>query len=301
MEIITQNFTYDQPDIYMGNTTDDGLTGTVSYHGPDEMWVFVNSTTGKLNWGMHCIINHDDTSQDLARTHAGEDHTAILVSFNQNPLICWAMWGEYDEENASEKTFTLDGEDEPYFRHFDPIPPHEIYNYDEFTYLFDNAAWRTPYPMVSPQITQEQFESILDEMLEDVQEKIDAEDVNAEFTTQMTTFKSEVEAIRTKFEATDVPYYMWPMPDAPEIDRDGDIDVLDEAEEAARRIGDVEEWTPAEDGSEGAGPETNYQPPAEEGTQADEEADYPDSESNQPDAPEPPEPVEGPTAEEEDA
>lgn len=282
MEIITQNFTYDLPDVYLGNTTNDGLTGTIEYHGPDSMWVFVNASTGKLNWAMHCIIDHDDTTQNLAQTHAGEDHRAVLVSFAQNPLICWAMWGEYPEDTASEREYTLDGEDEAYFTHFDPIPPHEIYNYDEFTYLFDNAAWKTPYPMRTPQISEEQFESRLDDMLVDIQENIDAEDVNEDFTAQMVTFKAEVEAMRTKFAATDVPWYMWPMPDAPEIDRDGDIDRLTDEEEAARRVGDDGDWTPAEDGSEGPGPDTNYQPADEMPEAADEDAAYPNSDSEQP-------------------
>ena len=257
MEIITENFTYDLPDVYLGTTTNDGLTGTVEYHGPDTMWVFVDAKTGKLNWGMHCIIDHDDTTQDLAQVHAGEDHRPVLITFAQNPLICWAMWGEYDEENANVKEYTLDGETDAYFTHFDPIPPHEVYNYEEFTYLFDNSAWKTPYPMRTPQITQEDMEARLDELLDDIQEHIDADDVNAEYTEQMTTYKAEVEAMRTKFAATDVPWYMWPMPEAPVIARDDDIDRLTPEEEAERMIGETE-WTPAEDGSEGPGADTGY-------------------------------------------
>lgn len=285
MEIITQNFTYDLPDVYLGNTTNDGLTGTVEYHGPDSMWVFVNASTGKLNWGMHCIIDHDETTQDLAQTHAGEDHRAVLVTFAQNPLICWAMWGEYPEDTASVKEYTLDGETDAYFTHFDPIPPHEIYNYDEFTYLFDNAAWKTPHPMRTPQRTQEEMEALLDELLEDIQEKIDADDVDTDDTTAMETFKADVEAVRTKYAATDVPWYMWPMPEAPHITRSDQIgEIVDEAE---RMIGDSE-WDSAEDGSEGPGAATNYQPADETVTPADETADYPNPDSEQP-AADPPE------------
>jgi hypothetical protein len=255
MEIITQNFTYDLPDIYLGTTTDDGLTGTVSYHGPDSMWVFVNAATGKLNWGMHCIIDHDDTTQDLAITHAGEDHRPILINFTQSPLICWAMWGEYDEENASEKTYTLDGASEPYYTHYDPIPPHEVYNYDEFTYLFDSASWKTPFPMRTPQNTEEQWDELFAEQIADVQEHIDASDVNAEYTAQLVTFKAELEALATTY--ADVPWYMWPMPEAPAVIRDDPQgEVVNESE---RMIGDAE-WDSAEDGSEGSGAGTNYQP-----------------------------------------
>jgi len=290
MEIITQNLTYDLPDVYLGSTTEDGLTGTVSYHGPDSMWVFVNATTGKLNWAMHCIIDHDDTTQDLASTHAGEDHRAIRITFDQNPLICWAMWGEYDEENASEKTYTLDGASEPYFTHYDPIPPHEVYNYDEFTYLFDNAAWKTPYPMRSPQRTEEEWDVLYAEYLEDVQEKIDADDVNEEYTAKMVEFKAELEALATTY--ADVPWYMWPMPNAPEIKRDDpDAEVVDEAE---RMIGDSE-WTPAEDGTEGPGPESNYGTdldPSTGVTPASETEAYPDADSEQPEADLPDDPEE---------
>lgn len=279
MEIITQNFTYDLPDVYLGNTTNDGLTGTVEYHGPDTMWVFVNASTGKLNWGMHCIIDHDDTTQDLAQIHAGEDHRAVLVTFAQNPLICWAMWGEYPEDTASVKEYILDGETEAYFTHFDPIPPHEVYNYDEFTYLFDNAAWKTPYPMRTPQRTQEEIEALLDEMIVDIQEKIDADDVGADDTTAMETYKSDVEAVRTKYAATDVPWYMWPIPQGPEINRiDPDAEIVDESE---RMIGDSE-WDSAEDGSEGPGAATNYLPADETVEPADETADYPNPDSEQP-------------------
>lgn len=258
MEIITQDFTYDLPDEFLGTTKNDGLTGTVEYRGPDTMWVFVNAQTGKLNWGMHCIIDHDDTTQDLANTHAGEDHRAILVTFAQNPLICWAMWGEYDEENASEKTYTLDGETEPYFTHFDPTPPHDVYDYDEFTYLFDNASWKTPYPFRKPQRTEEEINELFDEMLVELQDEIDADDINSEDTTALIAYKAEVEEWRTKFTEASIPWYMWSLPNAPEIKRvDPDEEVVDES---ARMIGDSE-WTPAEDGSEGPGPETNYQTP----------------------------------------
>lgn len=253
MEIITQNFTYDLPDVYLGSTTEDGLTGTVSYNGPDAMWVFVNANTGKLNWAMHCIIDHDDDAQGHATIHAGEDHRAILITFAQNPLICWAMWGEYDEENASEKTYTLDGASEPYFTHYDPIPPHEVYNYDEFTYLFDSSAWRTPYPMRSPQRTEAEFTALLAELVADIERDIAADYVNASDTALMETYKADVEALSTTY--ADIPWYMWPMPEAPVL-TDPDVEVVDEAE---RMIGDAE-WTPASDGTEGPGPETNYQP-----------------------------------------
>lgn len=290
MEIITQNFTYDLPDVYLGTTTNDGLTGTVEYHGPDSMWVFVNAATGKLNWGMHCIIDHDDTTQDLAQVHAGEDHRAVLVTFDQNPLICWAMWGEYDEENASVKEYKLDGAAEAYFTHFDPIPPHEVYNYDEFTYLFDNAAWKTPYPMRQPQRTEEEWDVLFAEYIEDVQEKIDADDINADYTAAMVDFKAELEALATTY--ADVPWYMWPMPEAPAIKRDDpDAEVVDEAE---RMIGDSE-WTPAEDGTEGPGADTNYGAdldPSAPAIAASETEAYPDADSEQPTADLPPDPEE---------
>lgn len=253
MEIITQNFTYDLPDVYLGSTTEDGLTGTVSYHGPDTMWVFVDAKTGKLNWGMHCIIDHDDDAQEIANLHAGEDHRAILVSFTQNPLICWAMFGEYDEETASEKTYTLDGETEPYFTHFDPIPPHEVYDYDSFTYLIDQGQWKTPYPMRKPQRTQEEFTDLLAELIADIERDIAAEEVDAENTALMEAYKTKVEALSTTY--SDVPWYMWPIPPAPELG-DPNKEIVDESE---RMIGDSE-WDSAEDGSEGPGVATNYQP-----------------------------------------
>jgi hypothetical protein len=251
MEIITKEFTYSVPDVYLSTETSENKTGTVTYNGPDEMYVFVNAKTGKLNWGMHCLINHDDTIQDLATTHAGQDHRAILVTFDQNPLICWAMWGEYDEENASVTQYILDGETEPHFEHFDPIPPHEVYNYDEFVFLFDESRWKTPYPMRTPQRTQEEWNELFAEMLEDVQEKIDADDVNDEYTALMIAHKAELEALPTKY--ADVPWYMWAIPASPEIKRDGDF-------EPENDVPAEEQWFPAEDGSEGVGPATNYQP-----------------------------------------
>lgn len=278
MQIITKEFTYDVPNVYLSTDTSEGKTGTVSYHGPDEIYVFVDKKTGKLNWSMHCLINHDETIYDLAQIHAGEDHRPILVTFDQNPLICWAMWGVYDEENASETTYTLEGETEPYFSHFDPIPPHEVYDYPEFTFLFDNAAWKTPYPMRSPQRTQDEWTEIFNGMIADAQACIDAEDVNDDDTAAMIAYKEELEALPTRF--ADVPWYMWKVPAGPDITR--------EDHKTPEGIVTEEEWVPAEDGSEGPGPATNYQPADETVIPANESAEFPNTESSQPPA-DPPE------------
>lgn len=271
MEIITQEFTYSVPDLYLTNDVTENKTGTITYHGPDEMWVFVNAQTGKLNWGMHCLLNHDSSMQETAKVHAGEGHKAILINFNQNPLICWAMWGEYDEENASVVEFTLEGETEPYFTHFDPLPPLEIYDYDEFTYLFDQNTWKTPYPMRGPLLTKNQLDIILQEMIDDANELIAADDVSEEYTEALENFKLEVEALPSKY--ADEPYYIWPMPEAPQVKRGG----LHEPEDD---VPEEERWVPATDGSEGPGPETNYEPVTPEVTSADDTAAYPDSKSD---------------------
>lgn len=272
MEIITKDFTYAVPNEYLSTDTSEGKTGTVSYHGPDEIYVFVDKKTGKLDWSMHCLINHDETIYELAQIHAGQDRKAILVTFDQNPLICWAMFGEYDEENASETSYTLEGETKPYFSHFDPIPPHEVYDYPEFTFLFDNAAWKTPYPMKTPAMTREQWDEVLADMITDAQECIDATDVDDEDTAAMVAYKEELEALPTKF--ADVPWYMWGVPPGPEIKREDSITPEGEVTE--------EEWVPAEDGSEGPGPETNYQPVDGTVEPASETADFPSADSENP-------------------
>jgi len=260
MEIITQEMTYSIPDEYFTTSTDDGITGTVTYTGPDEIWVFVDRTTGKLNWSMHALANFDETIQELANRHAGEDHKAILVNFSQNPLICWAMFGEYDFDNASQKTYTLDGESEPYFTNPDPLPPQMIYDYPNFTYLFDSGTWRQPYPMVTPSWTQADIEEIIANTISDIESRIDSSDVSDSYTAALTATKTELEGLVAKYgpDGANVPYYMWPMPDVPTVD---EFENGSDMEIAVAPVGDDGiVWEPAEDGSEGPGSASGYQP-----------------------------------------
>jgi hypothetical protein len=254
MEIISKSFTYDVPDLYLTTDTTEGKTGTVTYNGPDEMWVFVNKQTGKLNWAMHCIPNSDISMQELAEIHAGQDHKAILVNFTQNPLICWAMFGEYDEENASVTELTLDGETEPYFTQFDPVPPNDIYDFASFVYLFNNNAWQTPFPMLTPQRTEEAFLENLNEIVEDIDEIIADDEHPNSYNEALEAYKAEIQNLPTRFAG--VPFYMWKMPESPEIKRTVDIEPDDEDEI----------WDSAPDGSEGPGAATGYQPTSDSPT-----------------------------------
>ena len=233
MEIITQDFTYNLPDAYMSSSIANGDTATLEYHGPDEIWVFVDKTSGMLDWSMHALINFDESVQEMATIHAGNDKKAVLVHFDQNPLICWAMYGELDWDDLGEKTYTLDGETEPYFTHPDPLPPQMIYEYPRFQYLFDVNAWKTPYPMItSPALTQEELEAQISSFIAGLESQLNDVDLSmdAEQRSQMETIKTQAEAIITKYgpDGADVPYYMWPAPGEtpnwdPDVEADDDV------------------------------------------------------------------------------
>jgi len=280
MEIITEDFTYNVPDSYLSTATTEGKTNTLTYTGPNEIWAFVDKVSGKLDWSMHALINFDEGMQEIAITHAGQYHKPILVHFDQNPLICWAMYGDLDWDSLGEKTFTLDGETEPYYRHPDPLPPQLIYDYPSFVYLFDSSTWKQPYPMQTPKQTQDDVEGYIAAYIADIEKHIADSNsgLTADQKTTMTAAKTTAEGIVAKYgpDGANVPYWMWP-PCPPTPDWDPNMEEDTDVPEAER-------WDSAADGSEGAGAETNYQPENNEPTPASESEAFPNTDSQQTEA-----------------
>jgi hypothetical protein len=253
MEIITKNITYAVPDVYLTTDIAEGKTATVEYTGPDEMYVFVRKDTGLLDWSMHALPNLDASIQELARTHAGQSHEAVLVTIDSNPLICYAMFGEYDYDNAAQTEFKLDGVDEAYFTHPDPLPPQMVYDFNNFQFVFANASWKTPYPMQTADWGIEAIETMIASSLANIDELIADPEISEEYTDALNAAKAEIEKVIPTYgpDGANVPYWMWPMPEVPEV---YDPRAGEKGEEPG------EDWSPAEDGSEGAGPDTGYRP-----------------------------------------
>jgi len=277
MEIITEDFTYNVPDSYLSTETTEGKTNTITYEGPNEIWVFVDKLTGKLNWSMHALINFDDGMQELANVHAGQDHKAILVHFDQNPLICWAMYGDLDWDSLGEKTFTLDGEDEPYYTHPDPLPPQMIYDYPNFVYLFDSSTWKTPYPMQTPQQTEDDVKGYIALYIEDIDRHLSNPDtgLTADQRAQLEAGKTFAEGIEAKYgpDGANVPFWMWPpCPRTPDWEDDPEP-IPDTPEDTAA------DHNAAATVDDGDTPVINDEP-----TKASETEAFPNSDSQQADA-----------------
>ena len=145
--IVSKTFTYPKPDDYLAQTSNDNLTGTFTYNGPNKIWIFVDAETGKPTSGMY--YTERDNGADVP-TPQGE--LKILVEADREPEVISLVLADTDYGSLPTIDETLpDGN--VYSRPIDPPPDH---TYEFMDCVYDITAdvngghWVRPLPWKKP-------------------------------------------------------------------------------------------------------------------------------------------------------
>ena len=154
-------FSYDMPDAYLYQSTNEGKVGQHTYKGPEKLWIFMDKMTNKRA--------SDPGTNDLEPDYVPPAHTyKVLVDCVENPLICELLEPDVDDlflDNRPYTTETLpvkrkNGE---YFTHMEPEQPSPDHTYDIQEIEFNptghdpktglGGTWVLPLPFTKPHVS----------------------------------------------------------------------------------------------------------------------------------------------------
>jgi hypothetical protein len=225
MANITKTFSFPQPDEYLAQTNELGLTAEWTYEGPSHLWVFVQNETGLLQVAQSFIPakNAEDRAEE-ARVRAGMDQTAVLLSPGESDLDA-TLASIYISKDTGESTgypqkeyAFPDGhpnEGEVYYKRPDPQGPDHTYDVSNIQYDLEAGTWATPFPWFQPWITLEQHALARDNSVAGAVGRL--EEMRANLTPAQIAatedFILEMEDLYNKFEG--IAPHMIPFPEDP--------------------------------------------------------------------------------------
>jgi len=223
MAKISKEYTYNLPDEYTKQTSDLGLTATATYEGPEFLYVFVDAETGKLQPAQSCMPVFSETADaENAQIRAGLDERAILLRPNTDntDAIIASIFFHTDtgkEAGYPQKSYTLEGETEPYYERPDPQLPDHTYNVDEITYNFATGSWEEPFPFMEVWITMEQHVAARDGIVAGATDFLANQRANltAAQITEIEAFIAEMGEVYTKYDGVEA--FMIPFPADPTL------------------------------------------------------------------------------------
>jgi len=218
MALTTKKFTYDLPDEYLIQTNTLGLTGEWTYEGPDKIYVMIDRKTNKictvLNWLVYDDTKTREENDEFADMFSGLDFDYALIDANEEPLLLAAVVGGSigpEESTLPQKTYTLEGETEPFYSRPDPTFPDHTIEVADVEWDPTANAWKKPFPWKKPHITKEQLLSALDNVIRQ-EKKVDTEGFTSTQKTKWAAYLTALENVPTKFAAyLDTPW-MVPFP-----------------------------------------------------------------------------------------
>ena len=201
INIITTNFSYDVPDEYLLSTNVNGNQDTLSYSGPDAIYIAITRATGKVQWssGFEAV---DGSGDDLAMMtqRAGPDATVIKVIAADNPVICWlALSPDVDRDAGAQKEYKLAGDDTVYYSRPATIYPDHAYEEEDITYNLNTESWNT-FPWKGPHMTWDNLLSAATAIAASRQAEIDSGTItDADEVTANNAYIAEMQGIEAKF------------------------------------------------------------------------------------------------------
>lgn len=218
MALTTKKFTYDLPDEYLIQTNTLGLTGEWTYEGPDKIYVMIDRKTNKistvLNWLVYDDSKTREENDEFADMFSGLDFDYALIDANEEPLLLAAVVGGSigpEESTLPQKTYTLEGETDPFYSRPDPTFPNHTIEVADVEWDSTANAWKKPFPWKKPHINKEQLLSALDNVIRQ-EKKVDIEGFTSTQKTKWAAYLTALENVPTKFAAyLDTPW-MVPFP-----------------------------------------------------------------------------------------
>ena len=155
---ITQTFTYVCPDELRSTSTADNTTVNATYTGPSRWFVFVDSTTGKLQ---NTYPFYDDNN-DGENVPVQEGCTKVIVDAQQDPLIASLIDPTSLTVDSTKSDITENLSNGETWVYSYPLDPDEFVDLDSLTYA--DGSWS--YDFLTSEITWDMLREIRDRLLE---------------------------------------------------------------------------------------------------------------------------------------
>ena len=157
---ITKTFTYTIADEIFGNTATENRTAEATYTGPDRIWAFVHTDTGRLSRQSPPLTSQDDG--DEVPVPVGTHRVEVTA---ENDIQILAMFKE-DCVTYSDTTQSSEALPEGYgsVLYNNKATLGETYSIDDLTYDIDSSSWND-IPFYNDEITWDQLISSRNAML----------------------------------------------------------------------------------------------------------------------------------------
>ena len=159
--IITVPFTYTIADDYLAQTTSLNKTAQWTYHGPDKIWIYIDTPSYKGHHGH--FYTEDDGGPDLPERL---DTVKVMIDCAEKPLIACLMGAcmnlnDYGYHDTLPQYTEKLPDGEIYQRPLNPMPDH-TYDVWEMIYNPDANDWVKPYPLKQPHATWDNIRHVRD-------------------------------------------------------------------------------------------------------------------------------------------
>lgn len=221
MALTTKKFTYNLPDEYLMQTNKLGLTAEWTYEGPDKIYVMVDKETKKIN-NLLGWLQYDDTkskeeNDKFADMFSGLAFDYVLIDAEEEPLLLAAVVGGSigpEVDKVTQKTYTLEGETEPFYARPNPPFPNKTIEVSEIEFDSDTNEWKKPFPWKKPHVTKEDFLRALNLLIE--QEKaVETTEFTSTQKTKWASYLTALDNVTVRFaDYLDTPW-MVPFPTNP--------------------------------------------------------------------------------------
>lgn len=203
---ITIQFNYSLPDDYLYQTDNKKLTGSCVYEGPNKIWVFVNTDSGKL---VNSLYYTEKDDGDEIPTPSGTTKVCIVAETYPELIHMITSSGYFSGPTKTE--LLPDGSE--YVRH-DPTPPDHTYELMEIEYDLEKNIWKKPYPWKKPHMDWDTLKLARNAMLRESDQIIRNNILTAEQTTQIEDYRQKLRDLPTLFNGIDpwkVPFPNMPL------------------------------------------------------------------------------------------
>lgn len=146
MTNISKEFTYKLADEMFVESGEQNRTTTLTYNGPEKIYLVVDSSSNKLT-GSDIDPDRYDTYNDST-----EGSYAVEIDCNEDTLVC-AIWQKhgFNDSKIQEIEETIEGNLVPY-KYNEPAKPIETYELTEIEYDPITQKFKKPFPWKKPEM-----------------------------------------------------------------------------------------------------------------------------------------------------
>lgn len=150
--MIEHTFTYSVPDEYLHQTSNLNKTNRWTYRGPDKLWIWVHTDTGKPISAFH--LTEKENGADYP---SPEGQTKVLVEATRDPEIASMIYNRLDYGTLEQVAEELP--DGSTYAVPNPLPPDHTYEFMDCVYNVSTKSWNKPLPWKKPHMTWDELKA----------------------------------------------------------------------------------------------------------------------------------------------